>query len=383
MTRIRVARIITRLNVGGPALQAILLTERLDPDLFESLLIAGSVGLTEGDMLSLRPGLLGRPIVISHLRRELSPLSDMRAAVEIARQLRRFRPHIVHTHLSKAGALGRIAARLCGVPTVVHTFHGNVFEGYFRAVGSRAVLEAERQLARLTTRLVAISPSQRRDLVRLGIAEERKVVEIPLGFDLDAFGDASRGVLKSELGLERGVRLVGIVARLVGIKRVDVFLDAAQRVAARRPDVHFVVVGGGDEASVLHAQATRLGLEARIHFLGWRSDLPAIYEDLDVLVLTSDNEGTPVSVIEALASRCAVVATDVGGVRDVLGDNERGVLVPAGDPGWVAEAVLALLGSPERRQALAAAGQEYVLRRHSARALIDRVSALYLDIAGR
>lgn len=378
--RIRVARIITRLNVGGPAINAMILTERLDPTRFETSLISGSLGPGEGDMLRLRPGLSRPPTYIPALRRELSPLRDLRAFVGIVAALRRCRPDIVHTHLSKAGMLGRVAAKACGVRAVVHTFHGTVFDGYFGPARTRVFLAIERVLARMSTRVIAISGRQREELLRLGIARPEKIVEIPLGLDLAPYAFAERGALRRELCLGSEVPLVGIVARLVPIKRVDVFLAAAARLAERGQDAHFVIAGDGEEGARLRRQAKDLGIEDRTHFLGWRADLRAIYGDLDVVVLTSDSEGTPVSIIEALAAGRPVVATAVGGVPDVLGRSERGLLVPVGDDGAIADALGTLLSEPAMARALASAGREHVYAVHDADSLVRRISALYTEL---
>lgn len=378
MKRVRVARIVTRLNVGGPAVQALLLTERLDPARYEPLLVAGTAGPYEGDMLALR-GAGVRPVVVPELVREISPLNDVRALTRLVRILRRFRPQIVHTHMAKAGFVGRIAARIARVPIVIHTFHGHVFRGYFGSTRSRLFLIAERLLARLTTRIVAISPRQRGELLSLGVGQESTIVEVPLGFELAPFLDAPRGLLRRELGLADDTPLVGIVARLVAIKGVDVFLDAARLVADERPDAVFVVVGDGELRGELMARAERLGIEARTRFLRWRADIPAILSDLDVVALTSHSEGTPVSLIEALAAARAVVATRVGGVEDVI-DEECGVLVEHGDVRGVAHAVLDLLADPTRRSLLGSRGRLRVFPRYDASTLLRNIDALYTDL---
>lgn len=381
--RIRVARIITRLNVGGPAIQAMLLTGRLDPERFETLLVCGRVGAAEGDMLELRrePGVA--PIVLRALGRGISPFDDVRAFLGIVAVLRAFRPHIVHTHLAKAGLLGRLAAALLGVPVVVHTFHGNVLRGYFGAAKSGLFLRLERLLARLSTRVIAISERQADELRALRIAAEPRLVRIPLGLDLAPFLDPPAGRLRRELGLDGAVPLVGIVARLVPIKAVDVFLRAAALIVATNPAARFVIVGDGEERERLRPLADGLGLRERIHWLGWRADLPALYTDLDVVVLTSQNEGTPVSLIEALAAGRAVVATEVGGVPDVVVPPERGVLVPDGDHGAVARAVLDLLADPDRRRAMGAAGRAAVYPEYDSATLVGRIERLYLGLVGR
>ena len=381
--RIRVARIITRLNVGGPAIQAMLLTGRLGPERFETLLICGRVGAAEGDMLELRRELGVAPMVIPTLGRGISPLDDVRAFFSIVGVLRSFRPHIVHTHLAKAGLLGRLAAVVLRVPVVVHTFHGNVLRGYFGTATSALFLRFERLLARLSTRVIAISERQASELRDLGIATEPRLVRLPLGLDLAPFLDPSTGHLRRELGLDAAVPLVGIVARLVPIKAIDVFLRAAALIAAESPRAWFVVVGDGEERDRLRALADELGVRERVHWLGWRADLPAIYADLDVVVLTSRNEGTPVSLIEAQAAGRAVVATEVGGVPDVVVPPERGVLVPDGDHGAVARAVLDLLTDSDRRGAMGAAGRAAVYPEYDSATLVGRIERLYLGLVLR
>lgn len=377
--RIRVARIITRLNVGGPAIQALLLAKGLDPTRYESILIAGVPGPREGDMRELRGGADAAPVIVPTLGREISLLGDVRALVRIFVLLRRFRPHIVHTHLAKAGLLGRMAARAAGVPIVVHTFHGNVLRGYFDPVRSRLFLLLEHALARASTRIVAISPRQLAEIERLGIARPPRVVEVPLGLELGPFLHPPRGRLRAELGIPAEVPIIGSVARLVPIKGIDVFLRAAARVREQRPECRFVVVGDGELRDPLEALARHLGIRAAVDFLGWRSDLPAIYADCDVVTLTSHNEGTPVSVIEALATGRAVVATDVGGVPDVIGE-DRGVLVRPGDPGAVAVAVLDLLRDTGRRSELGRRGRAHVHPEFNASTLVRRIDSLYREL---
>jgi glycosyltransferase involved in cell wall biosynthesis len=378
--RIRVARVITRLNVGGPSFQALLLTEKLDPRRFETRLFAGTTERGEAEILDLRPELGARPRVIPGLRREVAPLDDIRALATIVRELRAFHPHIVHTHMAKAGLLGRIAARIAGVPAVVHTFHGNVLSGYFDPVRARVFLALEQLLGRASTRIIAISERQRREIEKLGIARAPKLVQLPLGLDLGPFLAARRGALRRELGFGEETQLVGIVARLVPIKAVDAFIDAAALVAREVPTAQFVVVGDGELRGTLERLASDRGLGGRIHFLGWRADVAAVYADLDVVVLTSRNEGTPVTLIEALAARRAVVATNVGGVPDLIQPEEQGLLVPVGDARAVARAVGELLREPERRAILGAAGRERVYPAYDASTLVARIEALYTEL---
>jgi glycosyltransferase involved in cell wall biosynthesis len=373
--RIRIARVITRLNIGGPALQAILLSETLDRGAFETYLFAGTAGEREGDIRDVRGGPTVRVLPVP-LTRELAPLKDMRALVALTRAFRDLRPDIVHTHMTKAGSIGRLAARIAGVPVVVHTFHGNVLTGYFDPLRSAAFRGAERLLASMSDALIAISPRQAAELRALRIGDA-KIVTIPLGFDLTPFTHARRGSLRARLRIAEGVPLVGIVARLVPIKAVDVFLQAAAALAVRRPDARFVVVGDGPLSEELRALAHDLGLGGRVDLLGWQADMAAIYADLDCVVLTSRNEGTPVTIIEALAAARPVVATAVGGVPDVVQDRVTGLLAPAGDSAGVARAIRELLDDPLLAGRLAEAGRERVLKVYTERRLVDDIRALY------
>jgi len=376
-------RVITRLNIGGPAIHVSLLASRLDPTRYETLLVSGVESGDEGNMLEL-----GRlppidPRILPTLGRAISPLDDLRALTGLVLLARSFKPDIVHTHLAKAGALGRIAARIAGVRTVVHTYHGSVFRGYFGQRESAVYLGIERALARITTRIVAITSGQKADLVDLGIAPSSKIVEIPLGLDLDHFRELpAREAALSALGLPREGRYVAIVARLVPIKDIPTFLRALALVTESLPDVRGLVVGDGPERGAVERLAQNLGLERRCRFLGWRADLPNVYAASDVVALTSLNEGSPVSVIEAMASGRAVVATAVGGVPDVVSE-ATGILVPVGDRRGFADAIVSLLRDPDRRAELGRKGREVAVRRFASDRLVADIDRLYIDLLGR
>jgi glycosyltransferase involved in cell wall biosynthesis len=382
--RIRVLRVITRLNVGGPALHTTLLTEWLDPERYDSLLAAGVARPDEGDYLALHGGMVDRLVRVPTLSREVHPTADGAALLELVRFMRRTRPHIVHTHTAKAGALGRLAARLTRVPVVLHTYHGHVFEGYFGPWRTRLFLSVERALARRTDCLLAVSGAVRQDLLALGIGRPEHFRVVPLGLDLDRFlaSDAWRGELRAELGLPLEAPLVGIVARLVPIKMHEVFLRAAARVSREVPGSQFIVVGSGQRRAELEALAVEHGLSGRVHFLGWRCDLERVYADLDVTVLTSRNEGSPVALIEAMAAGRPVVATRVGGVGDVVEDGVTGHLVPSGDAEAVAAAIVDLLSDPKRRQTMGEAGREQVVPRFAMKRLLADLDGLYRDLLG-
>ena len=358
----KVMRIITRLNIGGPALHATLLNQELERDGIESLLITGRVGKEEGDMSYLAEN--GKaPLILPELRREIHPLMDAVCLWKLFRIMRRERPDIVHTHMAKAGTLGRLAATFAGVPVRVHTFHGHVFQGYFRSLTTRWFLMVERFLAKRSDCLVAVSDHVREEICqRYRLASRERVRVIPVGLDLVPFlkVNGKSGALTKELGLSSGMSIIGIVGRLVPIKNHLFFLRVAEALIQKNRSIHFVIVGRGEEEAQLKRWVKEKGLSRSVSFLGWRKELAEIYADLDIVVLTSLNEGTPVSLIEATASGRAVVATRVGGVPDVVKDGVTGFTVPAGDLDLFVQKIETLLQDPELRERMGVAGRKDV-----------------------
>ena len=377
----KIVRIIARLNVGGPAIHVVLLSARLRDRGYETILVKGTEAAAEGDMLDFARELNVHPVVVPQLGREIRWWDDVLAFWKLLALIRRERPDIVHTHTAKAGMLGRVAAWLAGVPLVVHTFHGHVFQGYFSPGRTRLFVAIERWLAGRTHRLVAVSARVREEIVARGVGRTVPFHVVPVGLDLRRFADCDpqRGELRSELGLSAGTPLVGIVARLVPIKRHEVFLAAAAAVASRLPTCRFLVVGDGERRAALEGIARELGIADHVRFLGWRRDLDRIYADLDVAVLTSANEGSPVSLIEAMASGVPVVGPRVGGVPDVIDHGTTGFIVSPGDAAPVAAAVLRLLDDAELRRKMSAAARERALRLYGAERLVADIAALYRE----
>lgn len=381
--KLRVLRAITRLNIGGPAIHTILLTRGLQNDRFASVLVTGLEGPSEGSMRDLAAKHGVTPRVLNELGREVSPLNDLRATLAMYRMIRRSRPHIVHTHMAKAGTAGRLAAKLAGVPIIVHTFHGHTFHSYWGPVKSAVFLQIERTLGSWTDRIVAVGDAQKADIAQYGVAPLNKILTIPLGLEIDQMLDAEqhRGRLRAELGLDSSRPLVGIVARLVPIKAHEVFLEAAVSIRAARPDATFLIIGDGERRAELESMAQRLGVADVTRFLGWRADMRDVYADLDVVTLCSNNEGSPVALIEALAAGRPVVSTRVGGVPNVVHDGESGLLVPPRDPAAFSEAIVSLLRDPARAAILGLAGRAEVYPKHSSGRLVQDIERLYLDLA--
>jgi len=383
----RVLRIITRLNIGGPSIQAITLTERLAARGFDTRLVHGHLGAGEGDMRYLMTSPEAARYIPT-LRRPIAPLHDTVAFGQILDVLRDFRPHIVHTHMAKAGTIGRLAAaffnRTAGRDSparVVHTYHGHVLEGYFGPTRTNLFISMERALARVTDRLVAISPTIHDELVgkhRIGRPDQYRV--IPLGFDLQrlaAIGEDDRLAARAAVGVAADAHVVSTAGRLTGIKCHDLFLDTAALVAATDPHAVFLIAGDGELRSTLEQRARDIGISGRVRFLGWQRNLEELYAATDVFLLTSRNEGTPVALIESLAAAVPGVSTDVGGVRDVIDSNRVGLLAPFGDAPALSRHVRALIADPEQRRRMGEAGRQAVSARYGLDRLIDDVDRLY------
>jgi len=381
--RTKIVRIIARLNIGGPSLHVVNLNKWLSPDRFESLLLTGSSNPGEGSMLDYAQENGVQPVVIPEMVGEasLGP-RDIQAFLRLYRILRLERPQIVHTHTAKAGFLGRLAARMAGVPVIVHTYHGHVLNGYYGPAKSWLLRRMERGLARITDRLVAVSSLVREDLITYRVAPPAKISVIPLGFDLGPFFDCEslKGEFRRELGLGSDDKLVGILGRIFPIKNHRLFLESAAQIAQQESNVRFVIVGDGVLKSEMEQYAQDLGIHHKVIFTGWRRDLPRIYADLDLLVVSSNNEGTPVSAIEAMASGCPVVATRVGGLADVIQDAETGYLVPAKQPQLLAAAMLELIRDPQRAEQMGRSAQISVKERFSLDRLLRETENLYEEL---
>jgi glycosyltransferase involved in cell wall biosynthesis len=375
-----ILRIITRLNVGGPARQAVMLSKLLDGRGFRTEIVSGVEEPREGHIPTL-----GIPnTVIPSLKRTVNPLSDLAAARSLSKLIRKRRPLVLHTHMAKAGALGRMAAHRAGVPIVVHTFHGHVLENYFSPLTTRAFIQAERILARWSDALVAVSPTVRDGLLRLGIGEPSQWFVIPVGLNLGPYlaADMSPEEARSHLGITQAGPVVGFVGRLVPIKDARCFLEAASRVAEFRPDVDFVIAGDGEMRDSLETEARRR-LPDRVRFLGWVSNLVALYQAIDVVVLTSRLEGTPTALVEASASGVPAVATDVGGVSDIVREGKTGLLAERGNAAAIADRVLQLLEDSDMRRLMGSEGRAWVRERFSVDRLADDLVGLYWELLSR
>jgi len=402
----KVLRIIARLNVGGPARHVVWLSQGLQSAGYETLLVAGVVPPGEDDMSYIAAEAGVTPYVVPQMSREVSP-KDALTIWKLFRLMLREQPAIVHTHTAKAGTVGRVAgliyrwltpAALLGKPRscrFVHTYHGHVFHSYYSLRKTRLFLAIEKILARVVTdRIVVVSHQQRREInenFRVGTPEQFAV--IPLGIDMSVYVDweKRRPIARAELGANESEVLIGIVGRLTEIKNHKLFLEAAARLRKLTTSrVRFVIVGDGNLRNGLEAQAKSLGLNDSVSFLGTRNDPENFYPALDIVALTSLNEGTPLTLIEAMANARPVVATAVGGVVDLLGKSqhesdgyalcERGISVPTGDAEGFARALAYLIKNGELRRDLGTRGPDYVTRYYAKERLLVDVSELYAQL---
>jgi glycosyltransferase involved in cell wall biosynthesis len=370
--------IATRMNIGGPARQILELARRLSPALPVSV-AAGRPAPDEGELTDPEV-----PVAVLPLVRPVRPATDAHALVACRQLVRAARPAVVHTHMAKAGALGRLAALSLGRerPKLVHTFHGHVLQGYFGPGQQRVFLALERALARHTDVLVAVSPEVRDELVDLGVGRREQYEVVPIGVDLDLYSRVKprrpdeAGPLRRSIGVPGDAFLVGVVGRLVPVKDHATLLEALALV----PQAHLAVIGDGELRPTLEQQARRLGLAGRAHFTGWRQDVAGALDDLDVVVLTSRNEGTPVALIEASAAGRAVVATDVGGVRHVVEHGRTGWLCPPGDAAALAARLAELVAHPGLAEVAGQEGRRLVTARFGLQEAAARHLELYRSL---
>jgi len=368
---IHVAHVITRTNIGGPSV----ILESLLADTSGEIrytIVRGETDPTEGDYFV---GSAKDPhfVTINGLGRSISPLADFRSFLRLTRTLRSLSPDVVHTHMAKAGVLGRLAAFIARVPVRVHTYHGHLLYGYFSPLKTRLVIGVERLLKLITTHAVVVGSSVHADLVAAGIVSEDRSEMIPPGIAPPQQTDPQRDRTSSDK------LRVGYIGRLVPIKRPDRFVDVAARLAPRYPHVEFVIVGDGPLGDEMRARA---GHESNIHFIGWSREIPSILATLDIVVLCSDNEGIPLSLIEASYVGVPIIATNVGSVSDVVVDGVNGILVePTVEA--LANGIETVLNDAELRKQLERAGQTLADERFSIAVAQERHRAMYRALVDR
>ena len=386
----KVLRIINRLNLGGPTFNAAYLSKYLAPE-FETMLVSGMKADTEESSEFIVRNLDLHPIYIPEMYRELNPFRDYKSYFKIRKLIREFKPDIVHTHAAKAGAVGRLAAAHEGVPVIVHTFHGHIFHSYFSPARTRIFLEIERYLATRTTKIVTLSETQKNELCNIyKVAPAEKFEIIPLGFDLEKFEsgqEEKRQKFRHEYNVDDNEIAIGIVGRLVPIKNHKLFLKALSIVASKTTKpIRAFIIGDGEERSNIEALALQLGLAFNnndrsqkkiLTFTSWIKDIDVSNAGMDIIALTSSNEGTPVSLIEAQASGKPIVSTLIGGIDDIVIQNKTALLSAINDEHALAENLLKLIEDDELRRSFSISGADFVRNKFSYHRLCTDMARLY------
>jgi glycosyltransferase involved in cell wall biosynthesis len=383
----KVLRIINRFNLGGPTYNATFLTRFLSDD-FETLLIGGLPEDGESDSFHIPKAYGVEPMLIKELKRIPNLNSDRQAYKKIKAIIEEFKPDIVHTHASKAGALGRKAAFACNVPVVVHTYHGHVFHSYFSNWKTKLIKLIEKKLAKKTTAIITISETQKKEICQIHkIADLDKTHVIPLGFDLIKFNtnrEEKRINTRKNLELKDDEIAIAIIGRVTKIKNHHFFLDVIEKILSEDPliKIRVFIVGDGDLMPTITKRSEDINEKFgnKIHMTSWVFDIASFNPGMDIICLTSDNEGTPVSLIEAQASGVPVVTTDVGGIRDIVSDGNTGYIVSKDDIEKFSEKLLDLINNKDRRMLFSKNGWEFVKDKFHYTRLVNDIEKLYTKL---
>lgn len=394
----KILRIHNRLIVGGPSHNVTLLTAYLSPE-FETKLLVGKKDPAEKDATYIADQLGLVPVEIKEMRRSILPFYDIIAYFRIKKIIKEYKPDIVHTHASKSGAVGRLAARSCNVPLIVHTFHGHVFHSYFSPFMSKVIVRFERFFAKRTDAIIAISDSQKHELTEVyKIAPAEKVFTVPLGFNLDKYcvdQDKKKIIFQNKYGFENDEVIVGIIGRLVPVKNHEMFLEMAAIVKSNtKKNVRFAIIGDGESRAGIEKKAGELGLsysyfitnpkeKTDVLVTSWETEIDQALAGLDIVVLTSHNEGTPVSLIEAQSAYIPVVSTNVGGVEDIVMHGETGFITEVSEVQLFADYVVKLIEDKALRDRMGKCGYDNVVKRYSKQRLITDMRNLYLSFLGK
>ncbi len=395
----KIVRIIARLNVGGPARHVVWLTKEFNNAEFQSVLLAGTVPTGEEDMNWFAEENGVKPIFIEEMSRELSP-KDIVSLWKVFREIKKVAPDIIHTHTAKAGTIGRIAVFFYRLSSrkkvkIIHTFHGHIFHSYYGNLKTKIFLAIEKLLARFATdKIIVISRRQFEEIhEKFGIGRKEQFEIVRLGIDLEKFAeaDAKKNILREEIGAEKDDVLVGFVGRLTEIKNISLLLKVAKLYRENRdkdfPKLKFLIIGDGNLREELEAESESLNLSEIVKFLGNRTDADIFYAGLDIVALTSLNEGTPLSLIEAMANGKPVISTSVGGVIDLLGEItaendgfkicERGIRVESSDAEGFFQGLMILSKDKNLRAEFGVKGKDFVQKNYPKERLFEDLKRLY------
>lgn len=393
----RILRIVNRFNLGGPTFNAAYLTKYLYPE-YETMLIGGIQEDDEESSEFILNNLGIQATILPEMRRSINGLGDIQAYRKIKSIIKEFKPDIVHTHASKAGMLGRKAAFDMNVPIVVHTFHGHVFHSYFNTLKTKTFIQIERYLANRSDAIIAISDAQKIELSEVfGIAKANKIKVIPLGLDLNRFmtnQDEKRAVFRRENHLDDDEIAIAIVGRLVPIKNHQLFVKAiaeSKRITGKK--IRAFIVGDGQTRTQIEDLAHKLNLvispngtttlKPDIRFSSWIKNVDYVYAGVDIVALTSLNEGTPVSLIEAQAAGKPIVSTNVGGIKDISMEGNSALLCDSQDEKQFIDNLVQLINNPELREKMRNSAQDFIMKKFDYHRLVSDISDLYSDLLAK
>ena len=391
----KILRIHNRLITGGPSLNALYLTKYLSSE-FETLLVVGEKEDHEQSAHFLADEMGIKPALIPDMGRSIDPFKDYKAYKKVQKIIKDFKPDIVHTHAAKPGAVGRLAASSLKIPAIVHTYHGHVFHSYFGRLKTNLIINTERYLAKKTHALIAISDQQKTELTEdFRIADETKFKVIPLGFELKKFSESQeekRKKFRQEFVLAHDEIAIGIIGRLVPIKNHNLFLDGINYVLkTASKKIKAFIIGDGETRQALEDKAEKLKIpfsedhdqNASLIFTSWRKDIDVVNAGLDIIALTSLNEGTPVSLIEAQAANKPIVSTRVGGISDIVLENETALLSGVHDVTSFQENLLRLVENDELRNSFKKKGADHVQKKFSVERLANDMAGLYYELLSK
>lgn len=396
--KIKILRIMHRINISGPTYHAAYLTKFLDKEIFETLLISGNINKKEESGEYILKNLNVEAKYVKNMFRKINIIKDFMAFREILKIIKNFEPDIIHTHAAKSGFIGRIAGIYSNVPIIVHTFHGHVFHSYFNFFKTKLFIYLEKILALKTSKIIAISNVQKNELSsKYKIASPKKFKTINLGFDLERFTidrDIKRLKFRNEFMLNNTEIAIGIIGRLTAIKNQAFFLDVFNHIKKySKVKCRAFIIGGGEDKLYLESYASKLGLEytnelnathnKELCFTSWRNDIDVVNSGLDIICLTSLNEGTPVSLIEAMASGKPIISTRVGGIEDVVEDYENGFLINQNDFGDYTRKLLNLVKSSDLRQKMSTTSTSKAISKFSYKRLVNEIESLYLNLSNK
>jgi glycosyltransferase involved in cell wall biosynthesis len=391
----RILRIINRLNLGGPTYNVAFLTKFIDAR-YQTLLVSGAIDDTEASSDFILDKYDLKPVYVPEMKRAINPINDYKAYKSIKKIIKEFKPDIVHTHMAKPGTVGRLAALHCKVPVILHTFHGHYFHSYFNSTTTHLFLQIERYLASKTNGIVVLSEAQKTELTHTyKVCNALKTYVVPLGFDLTRFSenmDEKRLKFRNQYNLHNTIA-IGIIGRLVPVKNHSLFIKAfAQLLKMTSKPIHAFVIGDGEENQQIAQMCNKVGViynttqqthaNANLTFTSWIQEIDIALAGLDMVVLSSLNEGTPVSLIEAQAASKAIVSTDVGGIENVVLPGKSALLSASDDVNALAQNMFSVVTNDTLRMDMSKWGTDHVNRNFNYTRLVSDMTKLYDQLLG-